>query len=134
MPSTFTVRRQDIEMDQSFRAGFTKILMSAGSHTETISPVAILTSNKAIYHLLTKQIHLYGTSHAGAMRHRMLLYHSNISLSNTTCGLPLTNVILAVTHGRSTRAHRAKTRAAAAVVHRFFVMNHEKMFHVLLMT
>ncbi len=53
------------------------------------------------YYLWTKQIHLYRTSHTGAMWYRMLLFHGNISLSNTTCGLfgdklPLINVIFAV--------------------------------------
>ncbi len=73
----------------------------AGSHTEAMSPVAISPSNKAIYHIWTKQIHLYRTPHTGAVRYHMLLYHGNISLSNMTCGLlgdilPLINVIFAV--------------------------------------
>ncbi len=44
-------------------------LKLAGSHTEAISPVAVFPNNKAIYHLRTKQIHLYRTSHTGAMRY-----------------------------------------------------------------
>ncbi len=32
-------------------------------------PVDISPSNEAIYHLRTKQIHLYRTCHAGAMRY-----------------------------------------------------------------
>ncbi len=49
----------------------------AGSHTEAVSPVALSSSNKAIHHLRTKQIHLYRTSHTGAMRYpvsEILLY------------------------------------------------------------
>ncbi len=37
----------------------------AGSYTEAISPVAISPCNKAVYHLWTKQIQLYRTSHTG---------------------------------------------------------------------
>ncbi len=75
----------------------------AGYHTEAISPVAISSSNKAI----SKQIHLYRISHTGAIRYRMLLYHGNISRSNTTCGflgdiLPLINVIFAQDFENST--------------------------------
>ncbi len=44
-------------------------LVWAGFHTEAISPVAISPSNNAIYHLWTKQIHLYRTSHTGAIRY-----------------------------------------------------------------
>ncbi len=39
------------------------------SHNEAISPVAVSPSNKTIYHLWTKQIHLYRTFHTGAMRY-----------------------------------------------------------------
>ncbi len=48
-----------------FRSFF--VISLAGSHTEAISPVPISPSNKAIYHLWTKQIHLHRTSHPGAM-------------------------------------------------------------------
>ncbi len=40
-----------------------------GSHTEVLLPVAVSRSNKAMYHLRTKQIHLYSTSYTGAMQY-----------------------------------------------------------------
>ncbi len=44
------------------------------SYTEAIPPVAISPKNKAIYHLWTKQIYLYRTSHTGAMRYSIKWY------------------------------------------------------------